>query len=63
MVDRHWHIGRGSIGVDAFKNILKDIHFKNLKGVMETPKVENMDEENMKVMRSLLSSLVSRPSS
>jgi len=62
-VDRHWHIGRGSIGVDAFKNILKDIRFKNLKGVMETPKVENMDEENMKVMRSLLSSLVSRPSS
>jgi apurinic endonuclease APN1 len=63
MVDRHWHIGRGSIGVGAFKIILKDIRFKNLKGVMETPKVENMDEENMKVMRSLLSSLVSRPSS
>lgn len=60
-VDRHWHIGRGSIGIDAFKNILHDMRFKNLKGVMETPKVDNMDEENMKVMRYLLSSLMPRP--
>jgi len=58
-VDRHWHIGKGSIGADAFKIILNDVRFKNLKGVMETPKVGNMDEENMKVMRALLSPLVS----
>ena len=42
---------------------LDDLRFKNLKGVMETPKVDNMDEENMKVIRSLLSPLVPRPSS
>lgn len=57
-VDRHWHIGKGSIGADAFKNILNDLRFENLKGVMETPKFDNMDEENMKLMRSLLSPLV-----
>lgn len=62
-VDRHWHIGKGLIGIDAFKIMLHDIRFKNIKGVMETPKVDNMDEENMKVMRSLLSPLVPSPSS
>jgi apurinic endonuclease APN1 len=62
-VDRHWHIGKGSIGADAFKIILNDVRFENVKGVMETPKVDNMDEENMKVMRSLLSPLVPGPSS
>lgn len=62
-IDRHWHIGKGSIGSDAFEIILNDVRFKNLKGVMETPKINNMDEENMKIMRSLLSPLVPRPSS
>ena len=62
-VDRHWHIGKGLIGANAFKIILNDVRFKNLKGVMETPKVNNMDEENMKVMRALLSPLVPGPSS
>jgi deoxyribonuclease IV len=60
-VDRHWHIGKGSIGADAFRIILNDARFKNLKGVMETPKVDNMDEENMNVVRALLSPLVSCP--
>jgi apurinic endonuclease APN1 len=62
-VDRHWHIGKGLIGANAFKVILNDIRFKNIMGVMETPKVDNMDEENMKFMRSLLSPLVPGPSS
>lgn len=61
-LDRHWHMGKGFIGNDAFKTILNDVRFKNVKGVMETPRINNMDEENMKVARSLLSSLVSGPS-
>jgi len=61
--DRHWHIGKGLIGSDAFKIIINDIRFKNLMGVMETPKVNYMDEENMKVMRALLSPLMPGPSS
>jgi deoxyribonuclease-4 len=59
-VDRHWHMGRGEIGTQAFKFILNDKRFAGLCGVMETPKTGGMDEINMKVMRSLLSPLVSR---
>jgi len=62
-IDRHWHIGKGKIGTDAFKVILNDMRFKNLKGVMETPMNDKMDEENMKVIRSLLSPLMPGPSS
>ncbi|MBP1748072.1 MAG: putative endonuclease, partial [Deltaproteobacteria bacterium] len=52
--DRHWHIGEGEIGLKFFKRLLKDKRFAHLAGVMETPKMGNMDEVNMKVMRSLL---------
>jgi deoxyribonuclease IV len=62
-VDRHWHIGRGSIGLEAFRTLLNDKRFAHLCGVMETPKMGMMDEENMKTMRSLLPSLVPCPAS
>jgi len=62
-IDRHWHIGKGFIGVNAFKIMLSDVRFKNVMGVMETPMVNCMDEENMKVMRALLSPLVPGSSS
>ncbi len=52
--DRHWHIGEGKIGLEFFRQLLKDKRFAHLAGVMETPKMGNMDEVNMKVMRSLL---------
>ena len=61
--DRHWHIGRGEIGTGFFKLLINDKRFAHLAGIMETPKMGNMDEENMDVMRSLLSPLVSRSSS
>jgi deoxyribonuclease IV len=62
-VDRHWHIGQGAIGLDCFQFLMNDKRLAHLEGVMETPKMGNMDEENMKTMRSLLSSLVSSPPS
>ena len=62
-VDRHWHIGKGEIGLGAFRYLVNDKKLAHLGGVMETPKMGKMDERNMKVMRSLLSPLVSRPSS
>ena len=62
-VDRHWHIGKGAIGLGCFRFLANEKKFAHLRGVMETPKMGNMDEENMRVMRSLLSPLVSRPSS
>ena len=58
-VDRHWHIGKGSIGTRTFKFILNEKRFAGLSGVMETPKTGMMDEINMKLMRSLLSPLMS----
>lgn len=58
-VDRHWHIGKGSIGARTFKFILNEKRFAGLSGVMETPKTGMMDEINMKLMRSLLSPLMS----
>lgn len=62
-VDRHWHIGKGELGVEFFRFLLNDKRFAHLAGVMETPKMGKMDVKNMKVMRSLLSPLVSRSSS
>ena len=62
-VDRHWHIGQGKIGLPAFRYLVTEQKFAHLGGVMETPKMGNMDDVNMKVMRSLLSPLVPRSSS
>ncbi len=61
MVDRHWHIGKGKIGLPLFRRLLNDVRFVDVCGVMETPKADSMDEENMKTMKSLLSPLVPRP--
>jgi deoxyribonuclease IV len=59
-VDRHWHIGKGEIGPGFFRSLLRNKRFAHLEGVMETPKMGNMDKENMRTMRSLLSPLMSR---
>jgi len=59
-VDRHWHIGQGEIGLSFFRSLMNNKRFAHLEGVMETPKMGKMDEENMRTMRSLLSPLMSR---
>jgi apurinic endonuclease APN1 len=61
--DRHWHIGQGEIGLKFFRMLVRDKRFAHLGGIMETPKMGNMDEVNMEVMRSLLPPLVPRSSS
>jgi deoxyribonuclease-4 len=54
-VDRHWHIGEGTIGLDGFKLLLNHPAFKDVPKVMETPKkTEEDDPKNMKVVRSLV---------
>jgi apurinic endonuclease APN1 len=60
-VDRHWHIGKGEIGSECFRYLLNEKNFAHLGAVMETPKMGNMDEENMKTIRGLLPPLVSSP--
>jgi deoxyribonuclease-4 len=56
-VDRHEHIGRGTLGKAAFANILNDPRWHALPGVLETPKGPEMKEDvvNLRVLRSLMS--------
>jgi deoxyribonuclease-4 len=55
-VDRHEHIGRGLIGLEAFRCVLRDARWRGLPMVLETPKGEEMreDVENLRVLRGLL---------
>jgi deoxyribonuclease-4 len=55
-VDRHEHIGRGKIGLKAFRHIVNDARFKNTPGCLETPKSGDLHEdvENLATLRSLV---------
>ncbi len=55
-VDRHEHIGKGFIGVEAFRLLLNDQRFWGLPMCLETPKGPDLkeDRENLKLLRSLL---------
>ena len=54
-VDRHEHIGKGSIGLAGFANFLNDRRFAEIPMVIETPKGKDLaeDRENLAVLRSL----------
>jgi deoxyribonuclease-4 len=54
-VDRHEHIGKGAIGVDAFRMLLNDRRFWGLPMCLETPKDKDLkeDRENLTLLRSL----------
>jgi deoxyribonuclease-4 len=54
-VDRHEHIGKGQIGLEAFRVIMRDRRFRRIPKVLETPKDKEMreDVENMSVLRGL----------
>jgi len=53
--DRHWHIGKGYIGLQGFRNIVNHPLLNHLPGIMETPRKHMKDDlRNMKVMKSLL---------
>ncbi|HEY6205928.1 MAG TPA: deoxyribonuclease IV [Chthoniobacterales bacterium] len=55
-VDRHEHIGKGKIGLEPFRYIMRSPRLRHLPKVLETPKGKDMREdiENLKVLRSLL---------
>ena len=57
-VDRHEHIGKGKIGLRAFRAILRDPRFRKLPKVLETPKGKDLreDVENLKTLRALIGS-------
>ncbi len=54
-VDRHQHIGKGFIGLGAFRRILNDRRFFGLPMCLETPKGPDLKEdiENLATLRSL----------
>jgi deoxyribonuclease-4 len=57
-VDRHDHIGRGKIGLEAFRQLLNDKRFRKAPMYLETNKEqengEEMDVVNLRVLRGLL---------
>jgi deoxyribonuclease-4 len=55
-VDRHEHIGKGFIGVEAFRRLMNDRRFWGLPMCLETPKGPELKEDrmNLKLLRSLL---------
>ena len=59
-VDRHEHIGKGFIGLDAFRMLLNDPRFEKVPKILETPKEGDMDENNLEVLRSLVKKVKSR---
>jgi deoxyribonuclease-4 len=54
--DRHEHIGEGEIGLEGFRHVLNDPRLKDLPGLLETPKSDDLheDKENLTVLRELM---------
>ena len=54
-VDRHEHIGKGRIGLDAFRFIMRSPRFSKIPKVLETPKGEDLAEDvmNLETLRRL----------
>ncbi len=54
-IDRHWHIGKGRIGLRGFRGVVNHTLLRRLPGIMETPRKSYMDDiSNMKTIRSLV---------
>ena len=53
-VDRHEHIGKGRIGLHAFRFIMRSPRFHKIPKVLETPKGEDLAEDvvNLKTLRA-----------
>ena len=61
-LDRHEHIGQGTMGVEPFRRILNDPRFAQAAFIAETPVDEPGDEErNVRVLKSLLTSTAIAP--
>ena len=54
-VDRHWHIGQGHIGLEAFGRIVTHPKLAKLPFILETPKsTEADDHRNLNAVRALV---------
>ena len=63
-VDRHFHIGRGCIGLAAFRFLVNDSRFTRIPKILETPKGTGSreDKRNLATLRSLVASKRTMPS-
>ncbi|MHA2037265.1 MAG: deoxyribonuclease IV [Promethearchaeota archaeon] len=54
-VDRHTHIGQGKIGKEPFSFLVNDERFKDMPGILETPKGDSnkLDIMNLKTLKLL----------
>jgi deoxyribonuclease-4 len=54
-VDRHQHIGKGRIGLDAFRFIMRSPRFREIPKVLETPKGNDLADDliNLKTLQRL----------
>jgi deoxyribonuclease-4 len=54
-VDRHEHIGKGRIGLEAFRFIMRNPRFDKIPKVLETPKGKDLREDvmNLQMLRGL----------
>lgn len=57
-VDRHWHIGKGELGLETFKRLMRDDRFKELPMILETPKGvdelgNDLDIVNLGILKEL----------
>jgi deoxyribonuclease-4 len=54
--DRHWHIGKGEIGLEGFRAIVNHPSLSHLPGIMETPRnpeASSGDADDLRNMRTL----------
>ncbi len=55
-IDRHTHIGKGFIGIEAFRCLVNDRRFDRVPKILETPKGEDLklDRMNLATLRRLV---------
>ncbi|QGY38817.1 deoxyribonuclease IV [Pseudodesulfovibrio cashew] len=53
--DRHEHIGQGEIGLDGFRNLMRDARFADIPKTLETPKDKDLQDDvrNLGILREL----------
>lgn len=52
-VDRHEHLGRGQIGLEAFRRLVTDERLRSIPVLVETPEAETMHAVNVGILRHL----------
>ena len=51
--DRHEHIGKGFLGIEPFRLIMQDSSLAEIPKILETPKKNDMDRVNLKLLWEL----------